>query len=292
MKNPITVFSDQSERVNYNFPELPVVYAKPGDLLAFGYEAMCHWHADLEFILMYSGSMDYFVNGKVVRINEGEGIFVNSRRLHYGFSKEKKDCSYLCVLVNPSVFPKSFPASDSYLHTKFNWNATDYLILHPDIPAEKRVLRSVQALYESMSMDDANPLLLVAQGCQICAGAGELVPDTTEEKGANQEQIEFLNMTSFIHSNFAEKISLDDIAAAGAMCRSKCCQLFQQRLKQSPNNYLTQYRIAKSCELLKNTNLSIGEIALQCGFQNASYYTSVFQKLTGELPKQYRQRNR
>ena len=41
--------------------------------------------------------MSYNVNGTIVRLGEGEGIFVNARQLHYGFSEERTECDFLCA---------------------------------------------------------------------------------------------------------------------------------------------------------------------------------------------------
>ena len=99
----LEIFSDMSERLNYNFPGFPL-YARRGELRNFvRYAAAGHWHPDLEFILVLDGAMDYFVNGRILHMDAGEGIFVNSKRLHYGYSKDSSDCSFLVVVVHPSL---------------------------------------------------------------------------------------------------------------------------------------------------------------------------------------------
>jgi AraC-like DNA-binding protein len=95
-------------------------------------------------------------------------------------------------------------------------------------------------------------------------------------------------MTRFIHQNYDQKITLEEIAYAGAVCRSRCCTLFNKYVGQTPNNYVTQYRLQKSCEMLKETRRSISEIALACGFQSASYFSSIFRKQMGVVPQNYR----
>jgi transcriptional regulator GlxA family with amidase domain len=101
-----------------------------------------------------------------------------------------------------------------------------------------------------------------------------------------------LKMTGYIHKNYDSIISSNDVAAAATICRSKCYELFSKYIEQSPNTYLTNYRIQKSCEMLRNTYMSICEIAMSCGFQNASYFTQVFRKVTSLTPKNYRERFR
>ncbi|MGL5313035.1 MAG: helix-turn-helix domain-containing protein, partial [Peptostreptococcaceae bacterium] len=95
-------------------------------------------------------------------------------------------------------------------------------------------------------------------------------------------------MTEFVHGNYDQKITIEDIATYGAVCRSRCCELFGKYIGQTPNNYLKQFRIKKSCIMLSETNMSITEIALACGFQTASYFTYVFRKEMGVTPQDYR----
>jgi AraC-like DNA-binding protein len=95
-------------------------------------------------------------------------------------------------------------------------------------------------------------------------------------------------MIGFIHAHYPEKITLDAIASAGMMCRSKCCHLFKQTLRQTIFEYLLHYRIRKSLKLLTDTGMSITEIAGRCGFNSASYYTETFNKITGMTPRDYR----
>lgn len=95
-------------------------------------------------------------------------------------------------------------------------------------------------------------------------------------------------MIGYIQKHYAEEISLNDIAAAGIMCRSKCCALFKHTLQQTPFEYLLHYRIQKSLSLLAAGTLTITAIATTCGFNGASYYTEVFRKIIGVSPSVYR----
>ena len=97
-------------------------------------------------------------------------------------------------------------------------------------------------------------------------------------------------MTGFIQRNYSEKISLNDIAEAGAICRSKCCKIFREFLGKTPVEYLTEYRISKSIELLNTTDMSITDIAVNCGFCGSSYYAETFMKLMKCTPSEYRKK--
>ncbi|MFC3746951.1 helix-turn-helix domain-containing protein [Paenibacillus sp. GCM10012306] len=292
MNQPLEVFSDLSERLNYNLSDLPL-YVRKGNLQQFhNYSATAHWHPDVEFILVLEGTMDYFVNGKTVRIEQGNGIFVNSNRLHCGFSENRTDCKYIVVVIHPSLLGESTSLAKKYWESKFSSLMEDFVLLNAQIEWQLAILSSLQEIYEEMHAPLLpNPLRLIAQALSLCAGMG----DQLQQKEEHAEEVQLWTfiqkMTSFIHQNYEHKISLDDIAAAGAVCRSRCVALFNKHLGQTPNVYLTKYRIQKSCEMLMETKRSVCEIAMACGFQSASYFTYNFRKQLGLVPQEYRKQS-
>ena len=78
----------------------------------------------------------------------------------------------------------------------------------------------------------------------------------------------------YIQFNYSHDISVDDIAKAVGVSRS-------------PIDYLTGYRISEACSLLKNTGLSIAEIAVSVGFFDQFYFSRVFKKVKGVPPSKY-----
>ena len=83
-------------------------------------------------------------------------------------------------------------------------------------------------------------------------------------------------------------IRAQSIAQAGAVGQSKCCRLFHRYISQTPNAYLTQYRLNQSLWFLKNTDTSITEIAQLTGFSGSSYYAEAFRKWAHKSPSAYR----
>ena len=54
-------------------------------------------------------------------------------------------------------------------------------------------------------------------------------------------------------------------------------------------NYLNNYKIEKSKNLLENTNMTLLDISLEVGFNNQSYYSTIFKKYTNMTPLEYRE---
>jgi AraC-like DNA-binding protein len=292
MNAALEVFSDLSEELNYNFPDFPL-YVRKGALNHFDkYAAACHWHQDLEFILVLDGEMEYFVNGEIVLIEQGNGIFVNSKRMHYGFSSKKLDCTFIVVVIHPSLLGENTSIGKVYWDEKFGSNTEDYILITSQSIWGKEVLHSLQRIYEEMNSTPCKPLRLLSLATSLCADVGDHIQRAPGQINDDQSWIAVWKMTGFIHHHFDLKMTLDDIATAGSVCRSKCCELFGNYIGQTPNTYLVRYRIQKSTEMLMETNRSISEIALNCGFQSASYFSSVFRNNTGLTPQNYRKKVR
>lgn len=288
MASVLEVFSDLSERLKYNLPDLPL-YAQWGELKTFDrYAAACHWHPDLEFILVLEGAMEYFVNGKTLHIVQGEGIFVNSKRPHYGYSADQSDCVFLVVAVHPALLGEGMHVCRAYLESKFGADADDCLLLTDQTGWQREALQGVQRIYEQMNMTPADPLRLLALSTGLCADVLAHVQQGTGQLADLTSWLAVWNMTGYIHRHYEQKLSLDDIATAGSVCRSRCCELFGKYAGQTPNNYLVRFRLHKGGQMLRETNRSICEIALACGFQSASYFTYVFRKEMGCVPQEYR----
>jgi AraC-like DNA-binding protein len=284
----LEIFSDMSERLNYNLPGFPL-YVRKGELRHFDrYAAACHWHPDIEFIFILDGNMDYFVNNQILHIGTGEGIFVNSKRLHYGFSKDNSDCTFICVVVHLSLLGEETHTGKEYIESKFGSASEDFILLTEKSGWHREALQTISRIYGEMYEGAQNPLRLISQTTSLCACIGDNIQPVTMRHTDEYTWLSVWNMTGYIQKNYNRKITLDDIAAAGFVCRSKCCKLFNEYIGQTPNAYLTRYRIQKSCEMLIETNMSVMEISMACGFQSPSYFTQIFQKENGLTPRDFR----
>ncbi len=91
-----------------------------------------------------------------------------------------------------------------------------------------------------------------------------------------------------IHFHYAEPLSLEILAEANAVSTSYLSTLFHKETGKTITNYINETRINRSILLLNTTTLSVGEIASQCGFTDANYYTRIFKKIKGMTPLAYR----
>jgi AraC family transcriptional regulator len=96
----------------------------------------------------------------------------------------------------------------------------------------------------------------------------------------------------YINENLEEDISLDSLAALAQMSAYHFARCFKQSTGLAPIQYIIKYRIERAKVLLKETDLSIAEIAYQLGFSNQSHFNKLFTKLTRTTPGNYRKNNK
>ncbi len=279
--------NDRSEKVHYDYPDYPI-YIRRALLSAYsGYAAPAHWHDDIEFTVVLSGEMQYNVNGETVTLAENEGIFVNARQMHFGFSAKKTECDFICILLHPLILCATYAYErDFVLPVLKNRNAA-YVKLNAGIPWQEQIVEWVKAIYFGRNEPAA-----VLKTQNLFSGIWIQLYENTSFEGLSQSRDSDLStlkkMIGFIQKNYTAKIGLSEIAAAGAVGQSKCCKLFSRYIGQTPNHYLTQYRLDKSTYLLENTDQTVTEIAAAVGFNSSSYYAEAFRKWYGKSPSDYR----
>lgn len=96
---------------------------------------------------------------------------------------------------------------------------------------------------------------------------------------------------NYIHNNLAEDLTLDRVSDSVHISKNYLSYLFPRYTGHSFSHYLRIARINKSKDLLVNTDLSLMDIALECGFNSQSYFCNVFKELEGMTPNQYRKHN-
>ena len=92
----------------------------------------------------------------------------------------------------------------------------------------------------------------------------------------------------WVQDNHSKQLSVPDLAAQFGMTTRTFNRRFMAAVGKTPGDYLTEVRMTFACDLLKNTDLSILEIANYSGYKDASWFSSRFKQWSGNSPKEYR----
>jgi AraC-like DNA-binding protein len=92
----------------------------------------------------------------------------------------------------------------------------------------------------------------------------------------------------YLEKNYDQLQSLEEIAQSVGLSKYHFIRSFTKATGLTPIEYLTKIRMEKSIEYLRQTHLSIDEIARKIGYSNGSYYTKVFRQWVGFPPGEFR----
>jgi AraC family transcriptional regulator len=94
-------------------------------------------------------------------------------------------------------------------------------------------------------------------------------------------------VTDYIKDYLERELSLQDLAAIAQMSQYHFCRAFRQAIGLSPHQYLIQQRVERAKQLLQTGGMSIGAVAIACGFTHQSHLHRHFKRLVGVTPKTF-----
>jgi transcriptional regulator GlxA family with amidase domain len=103
-------------------------------------------------------------------------------------------------------------------------------------------------------------------------------------------QPQLTEAVTLMEANIEEPLSTDDIAQLAGISRRQLERLFKQYLGILPSRYYLELRLKRARQLLRDTNYSIVQVGLMCGFSSGSHFSTAFGALFGNTPREERQR--
>lgn len=252
-----------------------------------------HWQLELEFSVIQKGSVDLFVQNNIITVHENEGYIIFPNKLHKVQKDGENNGIYRTMIVSPQLI---YGDNKSILFHKYYLSVIDtvtngFIIFNNGMSRSKNILRELDATIKLMAEPSPKyELEIYKHFINIWEDIYDSVQDTLCCNSMISEKDEELTkkILLFIHTNYSNEISLNDIARSGNISKSECSRLFQRALSCTPFDYLINYRISKSQEYLGNEKYSITDIAGLVGFNSVNYYTTVFRKHLGYTPSQYK----
>lgn len=254
-----------------------------------GFQVM-HWHEDLQFIYVLDGEIEIETLDTSVQVNKGSGIFINKNVIH--LVKKAFSCHY-----NSFIFP------DYFLKFYFGSPGATFVerIVGKDelpiccFPKEMNWCKSILSALSRLAYLENRKTefyayevlcLLSALWLEVCRNIQ--VPNGNTDTVIGIRMQKFLQ---YISEHYGEDISLDRLAGSANVSKSECLRCFRASMQTTPYKYLTEYRLSKAAELLKNSDEPIGNIADSVGFRQVSHFGKCFKEKTGFSPRDYRKKN-
>jgi signal transduction histidine kinase/AraC-like DNA-binding protein len=134
--------------------------------------------------------------------------------------------------------------------------------------------------------DEEGPIVESQTSATIEQSATTLMPLLTSVLSHASDLVQ--RAARFMEQNYTTAISRSEIAAALGVSPDYVTRIFRRETGMSPTQFLARYRIAQAQKMLRETRLTITEVAMQVGIDDPAYFSRIFHQETGRSPQQYR----
>lgn len=247
-----------------------------------------HAHSQFELLFLLEGATAYeFEDRRTVELPGGHFLLVPPGVRHRGLHDVRRPATLCGILFDP----RRRRGGD---HTPFAVADLRWLAAQcaehsgTPIPMNAELRRLAPRL--SVQIEDVlarQPAAGAALRLGVCATLLEAARQLTAPRAIEPTQA-VQAAIACLDARFAEPLSMDDVAQAAACSRARLFQLFKRSTGMTPNDYLQRLRVNRAQRALAETDDSVTDVALACGFSTSQYFSNVFRKYTGLSPSEYR----
>lgn len=249
-----------------------------------------HWHPYFEITTAQSGVLDFQVGQAHTILEPGDSIFVNQNMLHgiRQLSGLEPDPLPNIVFSGTVVAPETSTIYQKYIRPILACNSLPFVVFRHDNDLWDEVRQWIRTTYFAMhKQSDCYEMTVQRSICCIFETIFrnfDSLPKSNASRVQLNTQIRLQKMLSYIYENYAQRITLADIAGAAHISRSEAGRCFQSYLGCSPVEALIKYRLQTAKRLLHETTLTLQEISFACGFHSVNYFSRQFRKRYGYSP--------
>jgi len=232
-----------------------------------------HFHRELELVYVMDGGCSAHVDGETCTLEKGDIFMSFPGQIHYYMSSLKG--KYYVLILNPDVLYSMNEIFDSSVLLSN--------VIKKDISCEitKLFEKSLECKGEYKKTLMAG---ILNQAIAECLSKLELTKKIKSDSSAFQEIIKYCS------NNFTEDITLDIISKNLHVSKFHISHLINEKLGMSLSLYINMLRVDKARTLLIDTNKKIADISEEVGFGSIRSFNRAFVNITGETPKDYREK--
>lgn len=278
------------EHIPHNAIEFPITYFHD-ELAALPDRAgSLHWHPDFEIATAECGVLDYQVGGKHIILEAGDSIFVNGNMLHgiKQLSGDVPDPMPNIVFSGTLIAPETSTIYQKHILPIAQCDLLPFIVFKHRDRSHSKINCFIQDIYRQMNEKGVCYELAVQRNINrifefISCNFNEL-PKAEATRIQINNQIRRQKMLTYIYENYAEAVTLADIAGAADISRSEAGRCFHTYMGCSPVDALIQYRLQMAHQLLSERTQTLQQISCACGFNSVNYFSRRFKKRYGYAP--------
>lgn len=259
------------------------------------YKGFVNWHKQKQIELSYiiNGSLKLFTLDGEFILHKHQAFMIPPDKLHSIRPYKDKQTQYFTIIFEPKLlinYEHSFIDIKYYQPLK-NSNKSYFLInFNDDLQITLNKLITIFQKYTKPNENDYLNIQRQLQDIWIDLYTKVFTKQLQTTNKSTIDNIRLFNMIDFLQKNYTNKFSLSQMADYVKFSKGDCCRFFKRIMGITISEYLLEYRLKKSIELLKTSDKNITQIANAVGFNSVSDYGAKFKEKTGYTPHKYRKR--
>ncbi len=250
-----------------------------------------HWHDEMELIYVQNGRMAVTVQGDEIVLSEGEIACIQPQLVHSIRQYENDSVYYNNILFRLSLLENN--TRDLCYEKYFQPVYSGKMIIPRYISSENElngVLKPyIQQLISFRYRSENGIELIIKSGLfaimhYLCSMSK---PEDQQEQYINSLYDKLKRSISFIKNNYNDNITVEKAAALCNFSTSHFSKMFRELTGSSFIQYLKNYRLEIAAEKLTGEGKSVSTAAMECGFNNLSYFTRAFSEKYSCSPRKY-----
>jgi AraC-like DNA-binding protein len=276
---------DLNEQLQESVPYLSKDFSITAFTQKFEYERgdyiPLHWHPEFQIIWVYEGGLAYQINDKVIPCGKDSILILNQQQFHSS-KPMNGNAEVLCFnFFLEFLHPKLV---ENYIKPIVQDSAFSFhqISLSPDRTNKlNRILNAVGHSINYLTL--ANFITAIFE---------EIIEEYDHSSPSYEyEDTQLFNtLLTYVQNNYANKITINDLANHALINRNRCLELFHKYSNSSPMKYINQYRLHIASGLLVTTDDTITQVAERAGFNHVSYFIEQFKQHYALTPLAYRKR--
>lgn len=258
------------------------------------YNMSFHWHKEWELIRVIEGRFVLHADEEEITAEEGDILLIRDGMLHGGVPE---NCIYECFVFDLHGLFRSSELIKNYLRPIYRMKIMPDIVYVKNRNSALRVIvcEIMGACAERSHTKNNHCELAILGG--LCSLFSFILRNKlytlADENSVNKTSriIRIKTALEYIEQKYQSEISLDELADVVGMNPKYFCRVFKEYTQQTPMEYVISYRIEQAAVMLTNTSNPIMDVALECGFNDCSYFIRTFKRIKGVTPSQYRKMN-
>ncbi len=281
------------------FEKVPQLYDQSfyvNDMIRKYFPSPLHFHPEVEILYVLKGFGTRMVGDSVAHFAPGDLVMIGPDTPHVWFSdpvfyqpNNQLKIRTIYIQFSESIFEHAFGGLAELSHIRKLIQRSGRGIRFP-VHQHKDIVSMMEKIACAKGFERLNLLLSILHAMAASKHASYL-SQPREKDLLNTKDCERINKVyGYVMQNFAEDISLEDVAGKASMAVQSFCRYFKTHTNKTFTTFLNEIRISHACNLLKNDNLPVMDVCYASGYHHFSHFCSKFKAVTGYTPLQYRKR--